>query len=415
MDTIPPSPLPPTGPRRLLLAAGVVAVVACGGLILDKLFRGGLPAPFDFTAFWIAGQLLAAGENPYDPARIREMQSALGMDDTAIVAWYPPWGLVPMLPLGFVPFRAAYGVWVLAHLALIIASAELLWRGSGGAPGKRWVAYLLTLTFVPTAFLIGSGQVTTVVLFGLAGFLAARRAGRPYLAGALGALTAIKPHLLALFALWLLVGAARTRDGRKVLLGGLAVGVIGCLLPTLANTHVWADYLHAVTAPSSANHYHLSRWTPPLVGWWLRQEVPGAPFWVQWVPLAVAAAGFAVWYVLSGRRAADPLAAFPWLVGFSLLAAPYGVWQHDLVLVLVPVFAAAVRLCGRPDPAAITTGLAWLMTANAVMLAMMLPPQTSSEYYVWVVPTILIGCRLAATMTARAAAPSTVLEAARCP
>jgi hypothetical protein len=396
----------------LLVVVGVVAIVACAGMVLDKLFRGGLPAPFDFTAFWIAGQLLTSGRNPYDPALIRPMQLALGMDDTAVVAWYPPWGLVPMMPLGFADFRTAYGFWVLAHIVLVIGSAELLWRGLGGVPRQRWVPYLLTLTFVPTAFLIGSGQTTSVVLFGLAGYAAARRAGRPYLAGMLGALTAAKPHLLALFGLWLLFEAARTRDGRKVVLGGLVTGVVGCLLPTLANPHVWADYLHAVTAPTSAEHHNLSDWTPPLVGWWLRQAVPGRPFAVQWVPIVVAMAGLAVWYVKAGRRTADPLGVLPWLVGLSLLAAPYGVWQHDLILLLVPVFAVAVRLADRPDPRAIGTGLAWLMAANAAMLAMMLG-SASSEWYVWVVPTILLGCLVTLNMTARAPAPRLVPEAVR--
>ena len=170
------TPAPPSASRRALLVVGIVVTLLCGALILDKLFRGGLPAPFDFTAFWVAGHLAVEGENPYDPVRVRQLQRDLGMDDTAIVVWNPPWALTLVMPFGAMGFRAAYGAWVLVHLGLMIAAAELLWRGFGGRSGRRWVAYLLALTFVPTAFLIGGGQITAVVLFGLGGFVAAVRA-----------------------------------------------------------------------------------------------------------------------------------------------------------------------------------------------------------------------------------------------
>jgi hypothetical protein len=311
----------------------------------------------------------------------------------------------------------------------VVASAELLWRGFGGPPGRRWVAYLLTLTFVPVAFVIGSGQITAVSLFGLAAFLVAARANRPLLAGTLGAVTAVKPHLLALFALWLLLESLRTRFGRRVLLGGLIVGSLACVPPTLANPGVWDYYLGAVNAPSSEDHYHLSHWTPPLVGWWLRTAVPGQPFWVQWLPLAVGVMGFVAWYARrnplfsppqngEGPVSEDPnppapfpkreggevsgpplrfgeglVEQLPWLVGLSLLIAPYGVWQYDLVLLLVPILAVAAKLAAHPPRAAVALGIAWLASVNAVTLVMMLN-HVSAEWYVWVTPAVLLGCLL---------------------
>lgn len=392
-------PPAPSAPRRVLLAAGVVAVAACTGLLLDRLFRGPLPiAPLDLAAFWTAGRLTLAGENPYDPARVRDLQRGLGVDDTAILVWNPPWVLPVVAPLGAASFRTAYGVWVLATLALVGASAGLLWAGFGGAPRRVWVAYLVTATFAPTAFLLWSGQVTGVVLAGLAGFVWAARRGRPLAAGACAALTAIKPHLLTLFALWLLLEAARTRSARRVVVGGLAVGLVLCLVPTLANPGVWGDYLRVITAPSSDDHQHLSRWAPPLAGWWLRQAVPGHPFWVQWVPLVAAVAGFGAWYARAAGRAPTPPAGppgrsapLPWLVGASLLAAPYGVWEHDLVLLLVPVLAVAAVVAEAPNPAAVAVGVGWLAATDAVMLAMMFCP-AASKWYVWVTPWVLLGC-----------------------
>jgi hypothetical protein len=399
-----PTAAPPTAFRRVLLAAGVAAVVLVCASLFDKLFRGGLNAPLDFTAFWVAGHLVANGENPYDPARVRELQQSLGLNDTAIVLWNPPWSLTLVIPIGVLPFRTSYGVWVLANLALIVVSAELLWRGFGGKPSQRWVAHLLTLAFVPTAFLIGGGQITAVVLFGLAGFLYFARNERPFAAGACAAFTAVKPHLLALFALWLLLEAARHAFGRKVVAAGVVAGLLACVPPTLANPGVWNDYLRAVTAPSSADHHHLSDWAPPLAGWWLRQAVPGRPFWVQWLPLIVGVAVCVLyWLVVRWRNQREEPADyswFPWIVGFSLLVAPYGVWQHDLVLLLVPILGVAARLAERPDRAAVATGLGLLVCVNAVSLAMMLD-KAGSRWYVWFAPLVLLGCALALRLAAR--------------
>ena len=381
--------------RRLVLGAGVLLVLALAGLVVDRLFTGTLAAPFDFTEYWTAGRLNANGENPYDGTKMRDVQRSLGLDDTAIMMWNPPWTLTLVMPLGLLPFRIAYGAWVLLHVGLMLASSGLLWRGFDGPRNQRWIAYLLALAFVPTIFLIGSGQITAIVLIGLAGFLVCIRANRPLLAGAIGALTAVKPHLLGLFALWLLLEAGRDRFGRKVLLGGAFVGLLACIPPTLANPEVWSNYFQATTGSSSADHHNLARWTPPLIGWWLRTAVPGQPFWVQWLPLLFGAAGFVWWYFLhlSPTKLGERFGTrnLPAIVGLSLLLAPYGVWQHDLVLLLVPILATGVKLAKTPHALARSFGVGSLVLANAAMLAMMVD-HTSSEWYVWVTPAILLGC-----------------------
>lgn len=368
--------------RRALLAAGVVVLAVACARLGEHLFLGGLNAPLDFAEYWTAGHLNAAGENPYSGSNVRSVQRSLGLDDTAIMMWNPPWALSLVMPVGAMPFRTAYGAWVLVNLALLAASAELLWRGFDGPPRWRWAAHLTALTFGPTVFLIGSGQITGFVLFGLAGFLYFARRERPVCAGACAALTAVKPHLLALFAVWLLLEATRSAFGRKVLLGGLLVGLLACVPPTLANPDVWQQYLDAARGPSSADHHHVADWKPPVVGWWLRQAVPGEPFAAQWLPLAVAVAAFAWWW----RK--HPL---PWVVGLSLLAAPYGAWSFDLVLLLVPVLATAAGVARRSHPHAVSAGLLLLLGVNAVSLAMMMarPPSTS---YVWVTPAVLLSC-----------------------
>ena len=226
------------------------------------------------------------------------------------------------------------------------------------------------------------------------------------MAGAVGALTAVKPHLLGLFALMLVMDALRARSGRRVVLAGLAVGLLACVPPTLANPDVWGQYRAATTGGDSADHRGLAHWAPPLAGWWLRSGF-GLPFAAQFLPFAVAAVGFVAWY----RRqpptdSANVAERLPAVVGLSLLAAPYGVWQFDLVLLLVPVLATAAHLARRPHPAGVAVGVAVLLAANAVALAMMLNG-AESKWYVWFAPAMLGGC-WASCSAARGDAPHAV-------
>jgi hypothetical protein len=411
MHAEPTTSTTPTAFRRVLLVVGVVTVILACGSLLDKLFRGGLEAPIDFAAFWAAGHLTVQGENPYHGDRLTAAQGAVGLTNLSVIAWNPPWTLALLMPIGAVPFRAAYGLWVMANLGLLIAAAWLLWRAFGGSQRVVWVPFAITLTFVPTAFLIGGGQLTAIVLFGLAGFAAACRLERPLLAGAALALTATKPHLFIPLGVWLLLSAPWTGFGRRVLLGAVAVGLLLCVPPTLAVPHVWGDYLSAVTGPPDPRLRPLSEWKPPLAGWWARQVVPGKPFWVQWLPGMLSAVAVTVWCVGTRTRLTPPeaLAHLPWLAGASLLVAPYGAWAYDLVLLLIPVLAVAARLAVVPERGAILAGVAWLATVNVVSLTMMLN-RASSEWYAWVAPCVLLGCvmtlRLAASRVAVTASPA---------
>jgi hypothetical protein len=233
---------PPTPARRLLLGAGLLATAAAGGLAAYNLFAGER-IPVDFPAFWAAGRLAGGGHNPYDPTAVLALQRAAGVrSDVAVMMWNPPWALPLVAPFGLLPFGPAYGCWALVQIGLVVGAARLLWRALAPGPAPHaWVSYPLALLWVPTAYLVGIGQLTGVVLFGLAGFAAAARRGRPVLAGAAAGLTAVKPHLLVLFAVWLLLEAIARREGRRVVLGGALTGAAAAAAATALTPGVWAD------------------------------------------------------------------------------------------------------------------------------------------------------------------------------
>jgi len=405
---------PPSAFRRALLAGAVLTILAAGGVALANLFAGDRQPPVDFAEVYVAAEQNLGGNSPYDAKALRDAQQRIGHSaEHAVMMWMPPWVLTVVMPFAALPFRAAYGLWALVHIGLVLLAAELLWRGFAPTDAerraehlkRRWVAYLLALTFAPTTYLIGIGQITAVVLVGLAGFLVLIRANRPLAAGAAVAITATKPHLLTVFAVWLLLEALRSRAGRRVVLGGALVGAAACVPPTLANPHVWEQYAHALTAPQSADHLSVANWATPLVAGWVRTALPGQPFWVQFVPTALAVLAFGGWYLRGGRPAGGPRwhETLPWVVGLSLLVAPYGAWAFDLVLLVVPVLAVGARVAVAPNPVAVWVGVGWLAVVNAVILVMMVRV-ASSELYVWVTPVVLLGAWVVSRLAARAPA-----------
>jgi hypothetical protein len=411
----------PPAPRRLLLAVAALVMIAAGGVAFQNLFLSDRKPPVDFAAFWVAGDLALRGQNPYDAPAVRARQREAGINaDAAVMMWNPPWVLTLVMPFALAPFVPAYGLWALIHIGLVLAATELLWRAVAPADSEqrtrhlrlRWVAYLVGLSFVPTTYLIGIGQITAVVLAGLAGFALLARNGRPFLAGMAVAVTAAKPHLLTVFSAWLLVEALRSRSGRLTVLGGALVGVAACLPPTLADPAVWQQYRAAVTAPADADHYSPANWQTPVIASWIRASLPGQPFWVQFVPPLLAVAGFVAWYLWRGRPRTDGehAALLPWLVAGSLLVAPYGAWPFDLVLLMPLILTTAARVARAPAAAAVVFGICWLAAVNAALLYMMVAC-ASSELYVWATPTVIVGA-LAVTRLASNPAPAPAPAAA---
>src|SRR5262245_42374261 len=140
--------------RRVFVFAALVAVVA----LLVLQFRSLLADPTvlppdDFVDYWAAGRLNANGENPYDPDTLLPLERSIGRDtDEAIMMWNPPWTLALVMPFGLMDGRAAQLLWLLCGFVFIGLGADWLWRIYDGPIEKRWVAWLLAFTFLPTFF-----------------------------------------------------------------------------------------------------------------------------------------------------------------------------------------------------------------------------------------------------------------------
>ena len=162
----------------------------------------------DFAAYWASAQLLLAGQNPYSPAALWNIQKNLGLqEDAPLVMWNPPWTFAVTAPFALLDFATGQFLWLVLHVFLLFVSARLLWSIYGESADRYRLAWLLTVTFVPSVFVLVIGQIAPLVLVGFAGFLYFERRGKNFTAGALLALTLVKPHFVYLFwlvfALWL--------------------------------------------------------------------------------------------------------------------------------------------------------------------------------------------------------------------
>ena len=349
--------------------------------------------PRDFLEYWAAGAINLRGGNPYDPAELLRWQRLAEPERAdAVMMWNRPWSLAVYMPLGALAPRWATLLWIGLQLFAVMLGCELLWRTYGGSLRSRWIAQAVGLTFVGTWWTVSFGQNTGLLFLGLAGFAYFRQIDRPAIAGAFAALTALKPHLLAVFGVLLVFDGLLSRKGRVALASGAAVLAVslGCAL--LANPDAIAQYRAALHDPGP-DAIPLDAWRLPVASYWLRVVLAPTQFWVQFIPCALACLGSAAYRLWRGNNW-NGSAELPAVVWFSVLTTPYGGWIFDLAVLLVPVVRAAVWVANR-RAAAILFAAGHL----GILAVSLLWVYTLDQFY-WVVPAVL-----ALYLVARQSAP----------
>ena len=291
----------------------------------------------DFIEYWSAGQLLLRRANPYDFTALHELQKAVGrVESMPIIMWNPPWLLVLFYPLLMFPFRVAETLWFGLSLAVLLSSTLLIWRlfVPLTSPTRLLVPLLATVIFAPALFTLRMGQVSVLVLLGIAGFLHFERKGRDLWAGAFLVLLTFKPHVT--YLLWIAVAWWVVSRGRwRVVwgLGGALLVLCGLLTPLRP---MWAlDYLSALRHPPLY-------WRTPVLGTVLRLFFGWNRAWLQYLPSLLLS--LLLLFTLHRRRrpfvwseAASPLLLL------SVPTAAYG-WSFDQLALLVPYLQAVAWL-----------------------------------------------------------------------
>ncbi|MFQ5594683.1 MAG: glycosyltransferase family 87 protein [Anaerolineae bacterium] len=312
-----------------ILLIGVVLLLVLLIMNVWHMIGYNSPGTTDLVAYWTAGQLLLAGQSPYDFDRLYQLQLELGSQDMVPTSvWNPPWLLLWIFPLLLLAFPLAAMVWLVLNFGLIIACGTFIWRTLAGPSAARQIgiAWIATVTFLPALFTLGMGQISTIVLLGVVGFLYFASRDRDFLAGLCLALTTIKPHvvyLLWITVAWWIIAGRRWKT---------AAGVAGLLLPSVG--------LLLLRWPASVSGYLTVLQHPPVsyaaptVGIVLRLLVFGGADGTQFLPSL--AAGLAVLgYLLIRRPTLNWKTAISPLLLLSVATAAYG-WSFDFIVLLVP-------------------------------------------------------------------------------
>jgi hypothetical protein len=326
------------------------ALVLCLPLLLTRVKLLLAPAPLaDFVTYWASGRLFLHGADPYSASAVLAMERALGWSDPHVLMMLnPPWVLPLVALLGWLPFATAYYAWQAVALALEAVSAVALWRYFGGERRHQWVALLFLATFLPAAAAEHLGQLTPLMLAGMTGFLWAMRRQRYSLAGACLMTLALKPHLLYLVFLAIALWMVKQRKWR---LGVSAVAACaGTTLAAIAYNREVLGYFRGTVNTAMDTYCG--------VGGVLRSMFGMQHGWLQFAPMAVGLAWFAVYWKRHGT-AWRWEAHLPPVLLVSISTSPY-FWAHDFILAMPALLALAVALS--------RSSRKWLMAAAIYLL-----------------------------------------------
>ena len=357
----------------------VTWVSVVGWLTAHLADRAVLPM-YDFLEYWAAGRLQLTGGNPYSPEQMLALQQSIGWPwGGPLMMWNPPWALVFAMPFALLDFGVSRVVWLWFNLALALVCTDWAWRTYGEGIRHRWLARLVTFTFLPTLLVLYLGQVGLLILAGVVGFLHLEKRQHWWLAGIATVLIAIKPQLLYLFWVALLLRAWDRRQW-SVVLGSALAGLIATAVPLAFNPHVVNQYLR--TTLSEPPLY----WMTPTFGTVLRRLFGPDTYWLQFAPTVVGMLWF-VFYWRGQRHSWEWGEQMPVLLLASLITTPHK-WTHDQVVLLPAVIQATawVFRSGRRLIPALAAVIYFAMNVFAVVS--ILP--WGDYWRVWMTPALLL-------------------------
>jgi len=336
-------------PRFVRLALGMVLLIALGYRVNQFIYFLTQPQwGYDFSAYWLAGRHVAAGEPLYLPAQLSgpfEPQ-ALGQ----FLYLYPPFLAVAVAPLAalFPTYGPAMAVWsaagavVAAAVVLAVGRSEALVRDRSSALVLRGAAFV----FPPLVAELILGNVHVLLLGLLAvAWLATRKEGRraEAVAGVAVGIAALIKLFPAVVLVWFVL-RGRWRAAAWGVAAALALAV--ATLPVVG-LEPWLQYPRVIlnlgapanTADALAPSLWLGQWLPPLVA--------------RGIVVAVGLVAVA-W----SARALEERASYGVAVAACVLLAP-AMFQHYLALMVLPLLLGLRVALNGPAISKVYLGLSY--------------------------------------------------------
>jgi hypothetical protein len=279
----------------------------------------------DFVEYWASGQQLAHHANPYNGGALLGIERTAGFpsDTPALIMGNAPPALLLVRPLGSLGSSAGELFWTLALLAALAGSVQTV-RGLYGS-AERWPLLFFAYSFGPALDCLLTGQMSILILLGLALFLRLHGT-HPLLAGVSLWLCLLKPQLFLPFGVVLLVWIFTSRRYR-ILVGATAALAVSAVLVYILDPIAWTQYHQMMIT------VRYDRGVVPCLSNLLRRSIDGDAIWLQYVP-AVLGCIWALRYYRRHRAEWDWLSHGSLLMLVSVLVAPY-TWLTDQA-VLIP-------------------------------------------------------------------------------
>ena len=319
--------------RNLVIAGAAAAAGVCAAYDIWLWISSYLSDSFhnDFTFYYAAALvgLQHGWPHLYDlklqQAALDAIHSNITVAQLARYVSPPPLAWL-VAPLTLLPYHAAYWAWS----ALLVGSLVVAWQVTLPGRGRaRVVVLIAAIGWLPVIYGLQLGQPALIVAAAAAVSAALLRRDRDVAAGAVLALTVLKPQLALLVAPALLVAGRWRAFGAAA----VAVAVLGALSAIALGRDGVAMYLDrlafAQTVPENQSQ--------TLAGWIGNLEA------TRTVELAVAALTLAVVYRLR-RRGTDVVIAVA--IAGGLASSPYSHFDDLTMLGL-----AGLLLVREPRPA----------------------------------------------------------------
>ena len=368
------------GGMRGLIRGAFLAAVALGFLLILLSCKPTLPAKIgtiDFRAYWSASYLLRRGESSGDANLVLQVErDRTGWNEGyPMMAWNPPWLLTLLAPYTLVSFDRAVWWWIISNILIVFLSASLLWPLDAQARLRSlgvYAAPLVAFSYSPTLIAIIAGQVNTLVLGGLVGYLFFRSRGHEGLAGACLAFASVKPQLVYVTVPILLLESL-FRGNRRALVGFLTsmLGLIAFVI--LLRPASLLEY------GSTARMGDLLMWETPTLGGVLHR-VTGWE-WFKLSGVLVIPIAISLWWRLGKKWHIRTVVDLTLLL--SVITAPFG-WSYDFIVLLIPIMRVITWAAdGALSWLEISTLIIVLTTADLLMYYERVR-SPSEVYFAWI-------------------------------
>jgi alpha-1,2-mannosyltransferase len=297
----------------------------------NRIGLGGTPLFYDFSVFHQAGVLADTGRaaDAYDDSKMIAAQHAAFPGSRMRLPWhYPPTFQFMLMPLGALPYVAAWFVWSCVLYGFYALLARRL------VDDTSQVVFLLLAPGVAVNLFVGQNGILSVIFMG-AGTLLLR--SRPVLGGILMGMMAYKPQFAVLVPLALLAG----REWRALIAAVISQVALVLLSAIVIGMAPWLAFLHRIVEPAAVFSSSSSDWRGiPSIMIFARTLGLGAQASAicHWTIAAIATA-IALW---TWWKTSDSPLRFAALATATVLVTPY-LRDYDLALLILPVAALLSR------------------------------------------------------------------------